>query len=285
MPILDIPGRHIEFADRGRGEPVILLHCSGSSGAQWRALAERLEPRMRTLAPDFLGYGRSGGWPGDPRDFSLAHEAAAVHALLDRLDEPAHLVGHSYGGAVALHVARARPDALRSLAVIEPVALHLLREARPEGSAIVREILGVADDVRNALAAGTLEAGYGRFVDYWGGPGAWAAVPAHKRDALAGQLPKVALDFQAIFDEPATPDDFRAVELPTLVLQGGATRAPTRRVCELLAATLPDVRRKVVAGAGHMLPITHRAEVDAQIVAHLEAHRRQRVDDELLAAA
>jgi len=277
MPVLDLPGRSIEFADRGRGEPVILLHCSGSSGAQWRGLADRLEPRMRTLAPDLTGYGRSGAWPGDTRDFSLAHEAAAVLALLDRIDEPAHLVGHSYGGAVALHVARRWPEAVRSLTVIEPVALHLLREREdtPEDGPVVREIRAVADGVLHAVDAGTLEAGYGRFVDYWGGPGAWAAVPGHKREALARQLPKVALDFQAIFGEPATLADFRTLDLPTLVLQGGATRAPTRRVCELLAATLPDVHRKVIEGAGHMLPLTHRAEVEARIAAHLEAHARQ----------
>jgi pimeloyl-ACP methyl ester carboxylesterase len=284
MPVLELPGRSIEFADRGRGEPVILLHCSGGSGAQWRALAEALAPEMRTLAPDLHGYGRSGGWPGEPRDFRLADEAAAVLALLARLDEPAHLVGHSYGGAVALHVAHRRPQAVRSLAVIEPVALHLLAQD-PADAATLHEIRAVADDVRAALAAGALEAGYARFVDYWSGPGAWNALPASKRDALAALLPKVALDFQAVFGDPAGLADFRALELPALVLQGGDTRAPVRRICERLAATLPDVRRKVIAGAGHMLPLTHRAEVEALLLAHLRAHARGRTADALLATA
>jgi pimeloyl-ACP methyl ester carboxylesterase len=284
MPYIDLPGRRIHYTDRGIGEPVLTLHCSGASGNQWRALAETLAPRMRILAPDLHGYGRSEGWPGDRRDFSLAHEAQAVHALLDRLAAPAHLVAHSFGGAVALHVARLRPRDVRSLVVIEPVALHLLRDGRPEDAEAVREIGAVADGVNRHLAAGELEAGYAGFVDYWGGPGAWAAVPPDRREGLAEQLPKIALDFQAIFSEPARLADFGALHVPTLVLQGARTAAPTRRICELLAATLPRARLHVVAGAGHMLPMTHRGEVEARIVAHLGAHMQHRVDDEALAA-
>jgi pimeloyl-ACP methyl ester carboxylesterase len=284
MPHIDLPGRRIDYTDRGCGEPVLMLHCSGGSGGQWRGLAEALAPRMRALAPDLHGYGRSEGWPGDPGDFSLAHEAQAVHALLDRLAAPAHLVAHSYGGAVALHVARQRPHDVRSLVVIEPVALHLLRDGGPEDAANVREICTVAGAVDRSLAAGELETGYAGFVDYWGGPGAWAAVPVSRRDALAEQLPKIALDFQAIFGEPARLADFGTLRVPTLVLQGEHTVAPTRRICELLAATLPRARLHVVAGAGHMLPMTHRAEVEARIVAHIQAHAQHRVDDEALAA-
>ena len=62
-----------------------------------------------------------------------------MHALLGRLDQPAHLVGHTCGGAVALSVARNRSDLLRSLTVVEPVAFHLLRgggasDEHPPGS-------------------------------------------------------------------------------------------------------------------------------------------------------
>src|SRR5262245_40305747 len=108
-------------------EPVVLLHSSGASGAQWRTLAEQLGERYHVVAPDLYGYGASAPWPGHG-PFSLAHEAEIVHALLDRLGERVHLVGHSYGGAVALHVARLHSERLRSLALIEPVAFHLLHE-------------------------------------------------------------------------------------------------------------------------------------------------------------
>src|SRR5687767_16029994 len=95
-------------------EAVVLLHCSGSSGAQWRALAAKLAGRYTVVAPDLIGYGAAAPWPGQ-REFSLAQEAAPVLDMLGRLGSAVLLVGLSYGGAVALLVAGNRADALRTL--------------------------------------------------------------------------------------------------------------------------------------------------------------------------
>ena len=86
------------------------------------------------------------------------------------------------------------------------------------------EIIEVALDVRLALAAGDLDCGLGRFIDYWSGPGSWAGMPPEKRAAFAPQLAQVALDFDALLSDPAGLDDVRDLGLPTLIVQGGATR-------------------------------------------------------------
>src|SRR5262250_2626520 len=114
MSTLQISGQRIEYLEVGSGEPVVLLHSSGSSAAQWRGLAERLSGRYRVIAPDLYGYGGTAHWPGRA-PFHLECEAEIVFALLGRVTERAHIVGHSYGGAVALHVARLAGDLLRSL--------------------------------------------------------------------------------------------------------------------------------------------------------------------------
>ena len=268
MSRIEIHGSSIEFVDQGTGDPVMLLHCSGSSSGQWRALIERLSARFRVIAPDLYGYGASTNWSGREA-FSLDHEAALVDALLGRLDQPAHLVGHSYGGAVALNVARRHGHLLRSLTVIEPVAFHLLRGGGAPDAAALRQILDITDIVVRSLARGDYAGGYGSFVDYWSGSGSWAGIPAAKRDALAAHLPKVALDFHATLNEPASIDDFRMLAVPTLVLQGTSTALPTQRICKRLAVSLPEVRFRTIAGAGHMLPLTHRDEVNDLIVEQL----------------
>ena len=125
-----------------------------------------------------------------------------------------------------------------------------------------------------ALASGDLMGGFGRFVDYWSGPGSWAAMPAEKRAAFAPQLAKVALDFRAILSEPAELQDVRDIALPTLLLQGGCTTLPSRCVCKRLRDALP-VLFSVVRGAGHMLPITHRDAVNALIAEHVDANSTQ----------
>jgi pimeloyl-ACP methyl ester carboxylesterase len=236
---------------------VVLLHCSGSSGAQWRGLMAQQGARHRVAAPGLISPG------------TLAREAAAIRSLMGRLDEPVHLVGHSYGGAVALHIARTRPERVRSLTLIEPSAFHLLRDGQAIDAVALSEIIEVALDVRLALAAGELEAGIGRFVDYWSGPGAWSAMPPAKHAAFAPQLAKVALDFDALLGEPAGIEDVRDLGLPTLIVQGGATRLPSRCVCRLLRAAMPTAQFEVVPDAGHMLPITHRDQVNALIADHI----------------
>jgi len=235
---------------------VVLLHCSASSGAQWRALVAQLG-RDRVLAPDLISHG------------TLAREAGAIRSLMGRLDEPVHLVGHSYGGAVALHIARTRPERVRSLTLVEPSAFHLLRDGEAIDALALSEIIELAVDVRVALAAGDLGSGFGRFVDYWSGPGSWAATPREKRAAFAPQLAKVALDFDALLGDPAGLEDVRDLGLPTLIVQGGATRLPSRCVCTLLRKAMPQAKFEVVPGAGHMLPITHRDQVNALIAEHI----------------
>ena len=269
MPRIEISGTGVEYVDQGSGEPVVLLHSSGSSGAQWRALVDRLSPHHRVIAPDLYGYGATGNWSGRSM-FSLEQEAGLVGALLGRLGQPAHLVGHSYGGAVALNIARSRGDQLASLTVIEPVAFHLLRGGSAADAEALREIWGVTETVVQALACGDYAGGYGRFVDYWSGSGTWDAIPPSRREALGPRLAKVALDFHATIGDAATVEDFRSMAVPTLVLQGACTKAPTQRICARLAANLPEARTRTIGGAGHMLPITHRDEVNTLIAEHIE---------------
>jgi pimeloyl-ACP methyl ester carboxylesterase len=258
---------HCKEAMKMSALPVVLLHSSASSSAQWRPLLERLSPPCRVIAPDLCGYGASAHWPGERR-FDLAQEAQAIYSFLDTLGEPVHLVGHSYGGAVALHIARRRGELLRSLTVYEPVAFHLLRGQDAQALAEISEI---AAAVAASLACGDYAGGCARFVDYWSGPGSWAGMPQAKRDAMVPRLAKVALDFHATLSEPAGIEDFGALGLPTLVLQGGRSPLPTRRICELLAGVVPECRLRTVDAAGHMGPLTHRDVINDLIVAHLNS--------------
>src|SRR5262245_15333862 len=103
--------------------PVIALHCSGAGAGQWRQLAEALGPTHNLTAPEHYGCDSSGPWTGSGA-FTLADEAARTFELIDRSERRVHLIGHSYGGGVALHVALARPGRIASLTVYEPSAFH-----------------------------------------------------------------------------------------------------------------------------------------------------------------
>ncbi len=270
MPSIEIGGARVAYAETGSGDTVLLLHSSASSGGQWRSLTESLHAVYRCLAPDLYGYGDTDAWPGEgPLD--LAEEAALADAVVAESDSPIHLVGHSYGGAVALRFALQQPERLRSLTLIEPVAFHLLRSATADAAdrglfGAVAEVAGV---VSKATATGDYRGGMAHFVDYWNGDGAWSRTKPDLRAALARWTPKVALDFWATMTESTPRAAYRRITAPTLILRGTESPAPTQRIAELVAEALPRSRLRTIDGAGHMLPLTHREAVNAAVAEHL----------------
>jgi pimeloyl-ACP methyl ester carboxylesterase len=269
MPRITVGRAGIAFRESGRGAPVVLLHGSASSSGQWRALAKRLEGRFRIMAPDLHGHGGSDPWPG-PAAPTLDGEAAIIAALADREGGPVHLVGHSYGAAVALHFARRHPERLCSLVLVEPVAFHLLRGGGPACGAMLAKIEGVAGAVARAAAGRNPASGMARFVDFWNGDGAWSRMPAERQAATARLAAAVAGHFAATLAETTPLDAYRAVEVPTLVACGTETPAPTRHIAEALIRTLPRPWALRVADAGHMLPLTHPEAVNGAVAAHLD---------------
>jgi len=271
MSNFQIFGSRVEYLELGSGDPVVLLHSSGSSATQWRSLAERLGKRYKVIAPNLYSCGGTSQWPGRG-PFHLECEAEIVLALLKRVNKRAHLVGHSYGGAVALHVGGLRRDLLQSLTLIEPVAFHLLRET---DTLALAEITEIGESVVRAITCGEYVAGFERFVDYWNGPQASSNIPADARDAMAARLPKIALEFHATLNEPTRLEDFRSMTVPALLLCGAKSPRPTRRICELLERMLPNAALTTIDDAGHMAPVTHRDQVNAMIVAHLNTNSRR----------
>jgi pimeloyl-ACP methyl ester carboxylesterase len=262
----------IACSDSGTGEPVLLLHCTLSSSAEWESLSDTLDEDFRVIAPDQWGCGKSDPWTGQG-EFNLAQEAAPILDIIDRVGAAVHLIGHSYGGGVALWVARQHPDLIRSLTLIEPSAFHFLRDGALDNRTLFREIFSVADMVREAILSGDYCGGMGRFVDYWNGEGAWNAMSQKARMKFCKNLSKVVLDFHALFEEPARLKDYAALSIPTLLLCGDRSPAPSCRIVEMLASTMPHARVVQIQGAAHMSPFTHSDAVNAAIGAHLRQYR------------
>jgi pimeloyl-ACP methyl ester carboxylesterase len=253
---------------RERRERVIALHCSGAGASQWCNLSEALGAGREVLAPEHYGTESVGPWTGE-HAFGLADEGAQAIALIDESEEKVHLVGHSYGGGVALHVALARPDRIASMSLYEPSAFHLLRHMGEAGVAAFAEIASVARQMCRGVVTGNYLGAVAAFVDYWNGPGAWDNLRPHVQKALVRWAPKGPLDFGALFDEPTPAEAYRALGFPVLLLRGEHAPEPTHLIAEGLVELLPASRLVVIGGAGHMGPLTHADEVSAQIVRHI----------------
>lgn len=260
MPAVGHEGVDVHYRAAGAGPPAVLLHSGGGASGQWRALMDRLAPEYRVIAPDFYGHGKTPPWPGDG-DFTLDDEAALVEAVMPD-DEPAHLIAHSYGASVAMQVAKRAVRPMRRLVLIEPTLFALLRGV---DDAAWQGVLSGGAKLIDMVAAGEPEAGAARFMDYLFGDGSWAAMPKERQAALVAVMPSLSNDTKAQIAEGISAADYAGIETRTLLIYGAETPRDIRRTCEIVAGTLPDLRTEIVAGAGHMVPVTHAETVNGII--------------------
>jgi pimeloyl-ACP methyl ester carboxylesterase len=243
---------------------------SGSS--QWRLLAEQLARDYRVIAVDLCGYGPNP-MPSTQQSFELKHEVAHVLDALDGMlppDTDFHLVGHSYGGAVALKLARSWPSRVRSLLLYEPTAFHLLPKLHP-ALAPVNELAAIVEEsARPNVDPAALLICTEAIVDFWRGPGTFSSMSEHQRASMVKLLPKVSLDFQALFNEPLVADDYRELGIQTCVIAGSSSPNCVHQIAAVLADVLP-MRELRWVPAGHMAPVTHPQLVNPMIEAFTKA--------------
>lgn len=257
----------------GDGEPVVFVHGSfvrgGSSWAAQRPLADR----YRLLFVDRRGYGGSPSSDGEDAERD-------ADDLVELLGTGAHLVGHSYGGVASLIAAARRPDAVRSLTVIEPPAFQLAPES-PAAQAMQERIRRVYEQ------AGTLapSAFYPAFLEAMGydlatlGVGSWSELGARLRPeslAAMGSSMRQRMPWEA--EIPLAR--LAAAAFPKLVISGGwdtaspATRATAgaglRDVCEVLAARI-GAQQAVIPGSFHAPQSAQPALFNACLGAFLDS--------------
>jgi pimeloyl-ACP methyl ester carboxylesterase len=171
----------------------------------------------------------------------------------EQSDAPVHLVGHSYGGSVALQVALTWPHRVASLTLYEPVRFALLRDHDP---GVWNDIVSAGRRIGMLALAGRLHASAKVFVDYWSGEGAWQRLSEVRQEAIAQRMPKVQAEFEALFSDAMPARAFGGLAMPMRVLYGTASPTPARRVAERLAALQPRTELIRWPGADHMAPLT-----------------------------
>jgi pimeloyl-ACP methyl ester carboxylesterase len=257
----------IDLVSRGTaGPPVLFLPGSYSTSAGWRGVWAHLPDHLHLAATSLLGYGatvetRRRG------DADMAHEVALVRAAVRRLGTgKVHLVGHSFGGTVALAAALAAEAEFASLALFEANPFDLIA-ADP---LLYPEVRALAAGFTAAVGAGEADAA-ARIMDWYGGAGVFAAMPPPVLDFCRKVAPANALDWETCFGFRPDRDALAVLGIPILLVRGEAAVPAMVAVTEALRARLPGVHHAVVAGAGHFLTSTHPADCAALLLDHLAA--------------
>jgi len=215
--------------------PILFLHGSAETSACWDAILAHTDPS--------LGVERS--------DALVSPEAVLSYA--EALEHDIQLIGHSYGGVLALMLALAKPSRVRRLTLIEPVLFRLLEGRDEEALAPVR----LAHLAFAEFGPGRMEQGLAGLLDYWFGPGSWDQAPKQLRDLMFrdGDIIRDQMEHAATYRPPE--DQIEALEIPTTLIAGSATQASARSTVRVLEELLPNAQRFEVTGARHNLIHTH----------------------------
>ena len=239
------PGSGLHVESWGTGTRVILVHGSLATGAEeWEAQRPLADEGFRLLVPDRRGYGDSPGAVGE--DFLRDAEDIA-----DLIGDGAHLVGHSYGGLGVVFAAARRPEAIRSLALLEP-GTFVLGQGHPAGRRFV-------EDVRRLWQEDLPDHEW--VVEFLRAVG--SDPDEFPPEFLAAALPLVPVlrRGRPLWHDDLPLDQLAAAPFPKLVVSGRHSPG-FEAVCDDLAERL-GASRAFVEGAGHEIQFTGKPVNDA----------------------
>jgi len=171
--MIDDAGGSIDYDECGAGPTVVLVPGSCSTGSAWRPVIAAWEGRFRCVTTSLLGYGRTAE-RRTGEDRCISHEAEILESVIRKTGGPVHLVGHSFGGVVALAVALRNRVPLASLAIVEAPAVELLRESDEHQH--YRAFRQMSEAYFADFENGNQEA-IASMIDFYGGAGTFASWP------------------------------------------------------------------------------------------------------------
>jgi pimeloyl-ACP methyl ester carboxylesterase len=252
--MIDEERGRIDYDESGSGPAVVLLPGSCSTGAAWRPVIAAWGGQFRGVTTSLLGYGgtRERRTAGNP---SISHNAEAMESVIRRAGGRVHLVGHSFGGLVALAIALRNRVSLASLVIIEAPAAGILMRS---------------DEDRHYRAFRRMTDAY--FADFAGGnagAGTFASWPPRLRAYAVETTPVNILDWADGYGFAPPAAALAAIKTPLLVIRGSASPQAVQRANALLCEFTNNAVLATIDGAAHFAIATHTVEIASRIAAHV----------------
>ena len=265
-----VQGVPLAYVEKGRGQPVVLLHGFGHDYRIWSAELESLSKSYRVFS-----YSRRHNAPNPAReggaDYTDAIAEADLAAFIRTLNlGRVHLIGHSSGARIALLAARDHPRLVRSLILAEPVVDSMIAR-NAEAQALMATI--PFGEAGRLLQSGNVE-GAARLLAaaIMGREDAYDALAPDIRRVFLENLPRemrAAGSAPPDASAPFTCEDARRIHVPTLIIQGGDTLELFRLAVEELRECMPGSELAILQGATHALELENPAGFDEIVLKFL----------------
>lgn len=267
MEQASVNGITLEYEEKGSGEPVVFIHGALIANTFEPLMAEPALNGFRLIRYHRRGHATSTQGEG-PLPVSI-HSADCLALLRHLTATPAHVVGHSGGGVIALQLVRDAPEAVRSLTLMEPALLDV-----PSGTQLLTKAMGIVQMYQSGDRSGAVH----EFLRSVCGETYRERVEA----AIPGALEQAAKDADTFFGRelPAltgwtfTQRDAAGIKRPVLSVLGAASEAVWPGYGEIHARVLdwfPDTKPFVLPGATHLLQVENPRDMAAALSSFLQA--------------
>jgi pimeloyl-ACP methyl ester carboxylesterase len=248
---LAVNGYPMAYVEHGAGVPIVLVHGTNGDYRSFAPQMEALGARYRAISVSLRHY-YPEPWDGEG-EFSARQHVEDVIAFIEALGQRAHLVGHSRGGHVSMHVALRRPDLLRSLTLVEPgLPPAALLPGSPDGERFAATRKERTRRLTELIRAGKIDEAAEHFVDAISGPGTYRARTAAANEMTRDNI-RTALGEARDTREPVTPERAATLKVPALLIGGGKSPERFAPVLDALERAIPNVKRVVMPDAGHTM--------------------------------
>ncbi len=243
--------------EKGKGSPIVFVHGSFATASTWKNMVSALAANHHCISIKIPGH---GGAP-EPEDFenpTIETELNIIEqAVKACTNEPIHLVGHSYGGVVALGLALKGSVAINEMTLYEPVAAWVLDVMKDvEKSAIVQTFL---TRYRQAVSEKELYA-CAQVIDFWGGAGSFETLPDFIKEAMSPLVDNNIRHWDICTTIDNQLSDLQALAVPTRLVCGSESNAVAHAISDYLASEIPTSQKHRIKGASHFLVTSHVEE-------------------------
>jgi esterase len=246
MSQISVNGVSIYYEEHGAGEPILCIHGTGSSAALWTDAAADLATRGRAIVYDRRGFARSGR--PEPYVPDVRQHADDAAALLDALGAvPAIVIGRSFGGEIAVDLARRYPDRVRALALLEGGGFSLSESFRAWSDELDKQILEAAETDMSSVGEVMLRSVVG--------DAGWDGVPEPVRRIFSANGPAIAAEHRGgLLD--VSLEQLGTIGQLTLLVAGKDSPPAFADVTRIVARAIPAARVEWVEG-GHLIDPAH----------------------------